>query len=54
MGEDMDEYSESLEREFRKVEAALLGDTVSLLTPSEPIRLSPETTVQEAVARSGS
>lgn len=46
-----DEYSESLEREFRKLEEALLGDTVRLLAPSEPIRLPAEATVVEAVAR---
>jgi len=51
MSESMDEYSESLEGEFRKVEAALLSDTVKRLAPSEPIRLGPEATVQEAVAK---
>lgn len=51
MSEFMDEYSESLESEFRKVEAALLSDTVKLLAPSEPIRLTPEATVQEAIAK---
>lgn len=51
MSEFMDEYSESLESEVRKVEAALLSDTVRLLAPSEPIRLTPEATVQEAIAK---
>lgn len=46
-----DEYSESLETDFRKLEGALLGDRVKLLAPSEPIRLTGDTTVQEAVAR---
>jgi len=50
MSEFADEYSESLESEFRKVEEALLSDTVKLLAPSEPIRLAPEAPVQEAVA----
>ena len=34
-----DEYSESLDTEFRKLEGALLSDTVKLLAPSEPILL---------------
>lgn len=51
MSEFMDEYSESLESEFRKVDAALLSDTVKLLAPSEPIRFAPEATVQEAIAK---
>ena len=33
MGEFEDEYSESLESEFRKLDGALLGDTVKLLDP---------------------
>ena len=37
-----DEYTESLESDFRKLEGALLEDTVRLLAPSEPLRLSPE------------
>jgi CBS domain-containing protein len=51
MDEWLDEYSESLESEFRKLEGALLSDTVRLLAPSEPIRLSPDATVEEAIAR---
>ena len=42
MGEFEDEYSESLETGFLKLDEALLSDTVKLLAPSEPIRLSPE------------
>jgi CBS domain-containing protein len=51
MSEVGDEYSESLEAEFRKLEEALLGNAVNLLAPSEPIRLAPEATVAEAVAK---
>lgn len=51
MSESMDEYSESLEGEFRKVEAALLSDTVKLLAPSEPLRFTPEATVGEAIEK---
>lgn len=58
MSEFSDEYSESLETdlpslesEFRRLEGALLDDTVKLLAPSEPIALAPETTVVEAVER---
>ena len=39
MSEFQDEYSESLEVEFRKLEGALLNDAVNFLAPSEPIRL---------------
>jgi CBS domain-containing protein len=51
MSEFGDEYSESLESEFRKLEDALLGDQVKLLAPREPIRLSSSATVEAAVAR---
>jgi hypothetical protein len=34
-----DEYSETLVMEYRKLEDALLGDTVSIVATSEPIRL---------------
>lgn len=51
MSEFHDEYSESLDVEFRKLEDALLSDEVRLLAPSEPIRLPPEASVAEAVAR---
>jgi len=49
MTEFLDEYSESLEREFRKLEEALLSETVSLLAPSVPIKLTVEATVEEAI-----
>ena len=49
MGED--EYSESLDSDFRKLEGALLNDTVRLLAPSEPIRLGPDATVRDAIER---
>src|SRR5574341_633826 len=51
MSDANDEYSESLETEFRKLEDALLSDTVKLLAPSEPIRLSPDATVDDAVSK---
>ena len=51
MSEFHDEYSESVDTEFRKLEDALLSDQVRLLTPSEPIRLPPEASVAEAVTR---
>jgi CBS domain-containing protein len=51
MSEFEDEYSESLASEFRKIEGALLSDTIKLLAPSEPIRLTAQTTVHEAVAK---
>jgi CBS domain-containing protein len=46
-----DEYSESLEAEFRHLEGGLLSDRVKLLAPSEPIRCSVDTTVHEAITR---
>ena len=51
MSEFHDEYSESLDTEFRKLEDALLSDEVRLLAPSEPIRLSPDDSVADAVTR---
>ncbi len=51
MSELQDEYSESLEGEFRKLEGALLNDTVRLLAPSEPICLPPTATVHEAITK---
>ncbi len=51
MSEFMDEYSESLDQDFRKVDAALLNDTVRLLSPSEPIRLLPDASVKDAIER---
>jgi CBS domain-containing protein len=51
MAEFDDEYSESLETEFRQLQGALLADTVKLLAPSEPLRLTAHTSVREAVAR---
>ena len=40
MSEFQDEYSESVEVEFRKLEGALLNDAVNLLSPSEPLNTS--------------
>jgi CBS domain-containing protein len=45
-----DEYSESLNTEFRKLEGALLSDTVRLLAPSEPIKCRVDTTVHDAIS----
>ena len=44
-----DEYSETLGAEFRKLEDALLSDTVSLLGPREPVRLDETASVEEAL-----
>ena len=44
-----DEYSESLESEFRELQGALLEDTVRLLAPSEPLRLKPDHSVARAI-----
>ena len=49
MSEFQDEYSESLEREFRRLEDALLSDPVKILAPSEPVRLSADDTVARAI-----
>ena len=46
-----DEYSESLEGDFRKLEGALLSDKVRLLAPSEPIRLTEDATVHDALMK---
>ncbi|HET9923649.1 MAG TPA: CBS domain-containing protein [Methylomirabilota bacterium] len=51
MSEFHDEYSESLDSEFRKLEDALLSDEVRLLAPSEPIRLTADASVADAVTR---
>lgn len=51
MSEFQDEYSESVEVEFRKLEGALLNDAVNLLAPSEPICLPATATVHEAITK---
>jgi CBS domain-containing protein len=51
MSDFNDEYSESLEVEFQKLQGALLNDSVSLLAPSEPIRFTANATVHEAVTK---
>jgi CBS domain-containing protein len=63
MSEFQDEYSETLEgqagrgdgtgREFDAFEAALLSDQVTLLHPSEPLALTADQSVQEAIAQMG-
>jgi CBS domain-containing protein len=45
-----DEYSESLVTEFRKLQDALLSDTVSVLAPREPILLDQTTPTEAALA----
>ena len=49
MSEFADEYSESLETEFRELDRVLLNDTVRLLAPSEPLRMSPDHSVARAI-----
>jgi CBS domain-containing protein len=44
-----DEYSETLGAEFRKLQDALLSDTVSILATREPIRLRQAASVAEAL-----
>jgi CBS domain-containing protein len=61
MSEFQDEYSENLEgetspgdgakREFAAFDAALLNDQVTLLNPSEPLALTADQSVQEAIAQ---
>jgi CBS domain-containing protein len=51
MSEFEDEYSETLEDEFRQLEGALLDDTVRLLAPAEPITMTADETVAGAVER---
>ena len=51
MNEFQDEYSESAEADFRKLQGALLNDAVNLLAPSEPIRFPPTATVHEAITK---
>jgi CBS domain-containing protein len=46
-----DAYSESLERDFRELESALLSDTVKILAPNDPIKCSADTTVNAAIAQ---
>jgi CBS domain-containing protein len=45
-----DEYSESLVTEFRKLQDALLSDTVGVLAPREPILLDETTPTDVALA----
>jgi CBS-domain-containing membrane protein len=44
-----DEYSETLGTEFRKLQDALLSDTVSEIASAEPVRLAGATPVDEAL-----
>jgi CBS domain-containing protein len=45
-----DEYSEGLVTEFRKLQDALLSDTVSVLAPREPLLLDQAATAEAALA----
>ena len=45
-----DEYSESLVTEFRKLQDALLSDTVSVLAPRDPLLLDETTATEIALA----
>jgi CBS domain-containing protein len=49
MSEFDDEYSEALETDFRKLQGALLEDTVRLLAPSQPLRFTPDHSVARAI-----
>jgi CBS domain-containing protein len=49
MSEFDDEYSEALETDFRKLQGALLEDTVRLLAPSQPLRFMPDHSVARAI-----
>ena len=51
LSEFHDEYSEALEGGFRKLEGALVSDEVRLLAPSEPIKVTEDVTVHEAITR---
>jgi CBS domain-containing protein len=51
LSEFHDEYSESLETDFRKLEGALVSDTVKLLAPSEPIKLRDTASVHDAIVQ---
>jgi CBS domain-containing protein len=44
-----DAYSESLGGDFKELESALLGDTVKILAPNEPIKCFADTTVHAAI-----
>ena len=49
MSEFDDEYSEALETDFRKLQGALLEDTVRLLAPNQPLRFMPDHSVARAI-----
>lgn len=51
LSEFHDEYSESLESDFRKLEGALVSDTVKLLAPSEPIKVTEDVSVFQAITQ---
>jgi CBS domain-containing protein len=45
-----DEYSETLGAEFRRLEDALLSDTVKVLAPREPVQLDETTSIEDALS----
>jgi CBS domain-containing protein len=47
---EMDEYSETLDRDLREIRGALFDDTLAVLTPPEPACVRATTSVQDAVA----
>lgn len=49
MGEFEDQYTAELEGEVRETRGALLNDTITVLSPAEPICLRETATVHEAV-----
>jgi CBS domain-containing protein len=48
-GEFEDEYSATIDDDLRSTRGALLGDTIAVLTPAEPICLAETATVHEAI-----
>ncbi len=49
MGEFEDQYTAEAEGEVREIKGALLNDTITILSPAEPICLKGTATVHEAV-----
>jgi CBS domain-containing protein len=47
---DMDEYTAALEDEFSEIRGALLGDTIRVLGPDEPLSVPDTLSVRDAVA----
>src|SRR5260370_3191571 len=49
MGEFEDQYTQELEGDVKATRGALLADTITVLSPAEPICLKETATVHEAV-----